>query len=533
MLMNALSLPDDPVILKRYIQTQQSLLVEKERVLKEKDVALENNTLALKNKDTTILLLEERLRLLLHKRYGASSEQAPSNQLTLFNEAEASVIEAQTNAGHATIEVPTHQRKRPGRQPLPKDLPRIDCVHDIPEAEKTCAKHNIALKPMADDISEQLDIIPATVQVIRHIRKKYLCPCCEGHLVTAKLPPQPLPKSQASAGTLAFVVVSKYADGLPLYRQEKIFERIGMGLPRATLANWMIKCGELVQPLINLLREQLLAQAVIHMDETPLQVLKEPGKTAQSKSYMWVQAAGPPEAPIVLFDYAPSRSGQVPKDLLDTYGGALMVDGYDGYEMVCQTQALTRLGCFAHARRKFVEANKTQGKKSKNAKADYALKLIGKLYTIERELKALSAAERYQQRQLQAKPVLDKLHTWLIQTLPTIPPKTTLGKALSYLKNQWPCLVRYIDDGAYPIDNNRVENAIRPFVIGRKAWLFSNSQAGAHASAHLYSLVETAKANGIEPYAYLKQIFDRLPKALTVADIEALLPWNFIHILDN
>lgn len=409
---------------------------------------------------------------------------------------------------------------------MPKDLPRIDCVHDIRAEEKVCPHDGAQLQCIGEAVSEQLDIIPATVQVIRHIRKKYACPQCEQHVLTAALPKQPIPKSQASPRTLAFVTVSKYQDGLPLYRQQTIFDRLGMALPRATLANWMVACGELVQPLINLLRDQLLEQTCIHMDETPVQVLNEPGKRAQSKSYMWVQAAGPPDKPVIIFDYDPRRSGQVPQRLLEDYGGTLMVDGYEGYEGVCDSNALKRLGCWVHARRKFIEAKKAQGKHKKLAKADYVLGEIGKLYRLERQWQDLSAAARYRQRQHTARPVLDKLRHWLDRTLPGVPPKSALGKALNYLHHQWPRLIGYLEDGGYPLDNNRTENAIRPFVIGRKNWLFSNSQAGARASANLYSLIETAKANGVEPYAYLKVIFTELPKAQSVEDIDALLPWN-------
>ena len=368
--------------------------------------------------------------------------------------------------------------------------------------------------------------MPATIQVIRHIRKKYACPCCEQHLVTADLPKQPMPKSLASPGTLAFVAVSKYADALPLYRQQVIFERLGHALPRATLANWMMQCGALIQPLINLLQDRLLTQCCIHLDETPVQVLNEAGKAAQSQSYMWVRAAGPPQETVILFDDDPSRSQQVPGTLLPDYHGTVMVDGYDGYEAVCQAQMIKRLGCWAHARRKFVEAQRAGGKKSKSPNADHALKLIGNLYTLEKALAGAKADERYQQRQQQAKPVLDQLQAWLQQTLPTVPPQTALGKALYYLHHQWPRLIGYLEDGHYPIDNNRVENAIRPFAIGRKNWLFSNSVAGVKASANVYSLIETAKANGVEPYHYLRRVFTELPKANTVEDIEQLLPWK-------
>ena len=261
------------------------------------------------------------------------------------------------------------------------------------------------------------------------------------------------------------------------------------------------------------------------MDETPLQVLNEPGKTAQSQSYMWVMMTTQASVPVELYHYSASRSGDTPKALLENFSGALMVDGYEGYNPVCQKNQLTRLGCWAHARRKFVEAQRQQPK-GKTGKADVALGLIQKLYGIEKLSNEKSTAERYKIRQKQSKEVIEKLRRWLEKALKNTPPKTTLGKAVQYLNNQWPRLTAYVDDGGWPIDNNRAENSIRPFVIGRKNWLFSASQAGAHTSANLYSLIETAKVNNLEPYTYQKEIFKLLPQAQSLNDIDMLLPWN-------
>ena len=257
---------------------------------------------------------------------------------------------------------------------------------------------------------------------------------------------------------------------------------------------------------------------------TPVQVLNEVGKTAESKSYMWVRSAGSPDQRITLFDYDPSRGAAVPRKLLADYQGALMVDGYEGYEPVCREQALTRLGCWVHARRKFVDVSKAS--KKKNSQAAYAIKLIAKLYAIEKANKESNRDDRYQARLEHAKPIIDKLKRWLDETRPKVPPKTTLGKALHYLDHQWPRFTAYLEDGGYPIDNNPVENAIRPFAIGRKNWLFSASVKGAKASAILYSLIETAKANGLESYAYLKRVFTELPQARNFETVDRLLPWE-------
>lgn len=486
--------------------------------------------ITIESKDHLIEILKEALILDAHRKFAKTSESLRSLQSELFNEAEFdSVLEPElADTDEATVEVPAHTRKRGGRKALSADLPRIEVVYDLSDDEKVCDQGH-ALKQISEKTSEQLDIIPMKVQVIRHIRKQYACPCCEGVLKLASKPKQPIEKSQASSGLLAYIAVSKYADSLPLYRQSTILSRFGIDINRATLANWMIHCGELVQPLINRFEEQVLAQPIIHMDETPVQVLNEKGKPAESKSYMWVRHAGPPDQRITLFDYDPSRSGSVPRRLLGGYAGALMLDGYEGYALVCKEQGLTRLGCWVHARRKFVDVSRAS--KKKNSQAAYAIKLIAKLYAIEKANKDANAEDRYQARLENAKPIIDKLRQWLDETKPKMPPKSLLGKALQYLDKQWPRLIAYLEDGQYPIDNNPVENAIRPFAIGRKNWLFSASVNGAKASANLYSLIETAKANGLEPYAYLRRVFTELPNAQNYNDVEKLLP-SYIKDVD-
>ena len=302
-------------------------------------------------------------------------------------------------------------------------------------------------------------------------------------------------------------------------------QRIGVDIPRSTLSHWMVKAGTLVQPLINLLRDQLLAHDVLQMDETTVQVLKEAGRRAQSTSYLLVQRGCPPEHPVILFDYTSSRAQEVPQRLLEGYRGYLMTDDYAGYNAIAAQEGIERLGCWAHARRKFIEAQKTQPK-GKTGRADMALNLINKLYGIERDTKDASAAERYEARQSQSQAILNQLKAWLDKAVGQGAPQSALGKAVSYLANNWSKLIRYIEAGNLPIDNNPAERAIRPFVIGRKNWLFSDTPKGAHASAVLYSLIETAKANGQEPYAWLRHVLERLPQATTVEALEALLPWN-------
>jgi transposase len=469
-----------------------------------------------------VLTLQEQLNLALARRYAASSEKISPDQYRLFDEAEADT-EAEPEADEITV--PAHSRKKGGRRKLPESLPRVEVVHELSGEELICPHDGAVLTEVGEKTSEQLDIVPAKIQVIRHIRKQYACGCGQC-IKTAALPKQPIPKSMASPGLLAHITVSKYQDALPLYRQETILRRIGVDIPRATLANWMIQAGMLIQPLINLMRDRLLDYDIVQMDETPVQVLRESGKRAQSKSYIWVQRGGPPDQPVVLYDYDPGRGAGVPKRLLEGFRGYLQTDGYDGYNAVVAVNALTHVGCMAHARRRFNDAVKAQGRNRKRGQAHRGLSLIRKLYRIEQQARKLTPQERHARRQKYAWPILEETRSWLDDALPQVAPSSATGKALNYLHNEWEQLTRYLDDGRLEIDNNGAENAIRPFVLGRKNWLFSASVKGVKASANLYSLIETAKANGVEPYAYLRQVFTELPITETVEQIEALLPGN-------
>ncbi len=483
--------------------------------------------------ETEVAYLREQIRLLTHKRFGPSSEKLSREQLRLFLESDASM---ETEEAESTVTIKEHRRRKGGRRPLPDSLPRIEVIHDLSDEEKICPHDGETLKRIGAETSEQLSYIPARMRVLRHVRYKYACPRCEDGVKIAPLPPQPIPKSMAAPSLLAHVTVSKYADALPLYRQSKMFERIGIDLPRATLANWMMAAGELVQPLINLTRDELLSGPVIQCDETRCQVLKEPGKPAQSQSYLWAQRGGTAEKPVILFDYDPTRSGEVPKRLLEGYVGYLQTDAYKGYDAVCAENAgIRRLGCMAHARRKFDEALKVQlsmkGKKGKprskqlkDSKANQGLGYIRKLYDIERDARGLSPEERKELRQARAQPILDELKEWMQTSKDLVPPRSLTGRALMYLSDQWKYLIRYLEDGRVEIDNNLVENAIRPFCIGRRNWLFSDTVRGAEAGANLYSLIETAKAQGLEPFQYLCYVFRELPRATSVDAIERLLP---------
>ena len=483
--------------------------------------------------DYVIRMLEQAI-LARQRMFGTSSEQV-SAQSRLFDEAEVlaqtstesqdtAPIEPQQSATDVQSAKPDLKPARGKRIALASGLPRVDVVHDVPEALRTCAC-GTAMVEIGQDISEQLDIVPTQVRVLRHIRKRYGCPTSQHAPVTAALPAQPLPKSNASVDFLAMLLAVKFVDGLPLARFENVLARHGAPVPRQTLARWVIGSAGVLQPLHNLMRDVLLDGSLIHMDETVVQVLKEKDKAPTTNSYMWVQTGGPPDKPVVLYDYDPSRSASVPTALLEGFKGYLMTDGYDGYNEVARTDGIERLACWAHVRRRFVEATRVQPK-GKRGRADEAVSLIGKLYRIEREHKEATPEVRYLARQSSSAPVLAELHAWMLKQTPLVIPKSALGTALAYMGNLWPQLTRYTERGDLPIDNNRCENAIRPFVIGRKAWLFSDTPAGARSSAVIYSLVQTCKANGLEPYTWLRRVLRDLPAAKNADAVEALLPWN-------
>ena len=475
-------------------------------------------------------LLEEENRWLKAQLFGRSSEKMPveernPDQAWLFNEIEATA-EVIPDAPE-TITIPAYDRAKRGRKKLAADIPRVEVVHDLSEADKICPVDGTALERIGEETSEQLELIPAKVRVLKHIRPKYACPCCHSGVKIAPLPATLFPKSILTPSLAAHIATAKFVDGTPLYRQEPQFERMGIPLGRGTMALWMIRIGgTFIVPLINLLNELLLAESVIHCDETRLQVLKS-DKAPTADHWMWVRAAGPPGRRIVLFDYDPSRGGAVPLRLLDGYRGILVTDGYGAYDGAAEALGLTHAGCLAHARRYFDEAKKV-GSDAGHAKI--ALEFIGRLSLIERSLwdrdHPVAPAQRVEIRQQKSAPILRDFHAWLETLAPKVLPESRIGKAVYYALGQWKKLTVFLTHGEVPMTNNRVENAIRPFAVGRKGWLFSDTVKGALASANLYSLVETCKANGVEPHAYLTYLFERLPHLKSVEDYENLLPWN-------
>ncbi len=481
--------------------------------------------------------LEERVRLLQNELFGRKSEKSivpPINQMGLFETAQVEPVVIDSSADEDIV-IPEHTRKKRGRKPLPKDLPRVDVIHDIAEDQKVCGC-GCRLSKFGEEVTEKLDIIPAKIRVLRHIRYKYACKDCEGveddgpTVRIAPVPIQLIPKGIATEGLLAHVIISKFADALPLYRQEKIFDRLGVDLSRATMSNWVIAVAEACQPLLSLMEKDIRSGPLINADETPLQVLKEPGRSNTSKSYMWVYIGGDPGHPVRLYRYHPTRSGTVALEFLKDYQGYVQSDAFSGYDHLDRKDTICLLGCWAHVRRKFMDVvkakKKIRSKKNPKSLADEALTMIGSLYHIEKYAreKKLGPDEIYILRQEKSKPILEQFKIWLDNNHSITPPKGLLGKAIQYALNHWSKLNVYLKDGHLPIDNNIAENAIRPFVVGRKNWLFAGHPRGATASAAFFSLIETAKANGLEPYAYLRYLFEKLPLAENDADHKSLLP---------
>ncbi|PHR80488.1 MAG: IS66 family transposase [Colwellia sp.] len=512
MKIDANSLPNDPEQLKRMLLELQHAMAEKDKELAKKDEIIHS--------------LLERYKIARCKQFGKSSEQNPGGGET-FNEAEEILDETDKQL---LVEVDNKQtttvKNKPKRKPLPKALPRKVVTIDLPVTEQVCDCCHNKLHKIGEARSEKLEFVPAHIKVIETVRPKYACKTCEktgtaNHIKIAPMPSTPIPKGIATASLLSQLITAKYQYALPLYRQETMFNDYGISLSRQTMSDWLIRCSELLMPLYGVLKTKLLEQAVIHADETPLNVIQEEKTT----SYMWVYCCGEDRLinnkakNIVLFDYQNSRAAKCPITFLDGYSNYLQVDGYISYE---KTEAILA-GCMAHARRKFIDAKTAQGK-NKTGKADVILSLIGKLYGIEAHIKTKSIIEKYEIRQEKSQPIIDKINNWVTDNKEKIPPKTKLGEAITYWHNQAHKLETYLKDGRINIDNNRAERAVKPFVIGRKNWLFSNTSRGANASAILYSFVETAKANGLLVDSYLQTCLNELAK--NPESLEYLLPWN-------
>lgn len=517
------SLPEDKKSLKGLILSLHQELQKQEEEYEQQ-----------KQEYTTELgILKEQIKLLRAQLFGRKSEKyVPEafGQTRLFNENENEGI-IKEGSEEKIIHVSGHTRKQGGKKPLPKDLPRVEIIHDLPEDEK---KHGCGrkMKLIREEVTERLRHIPQKFVVEVNKRLIYGCPCegvdtegQEGAIRIAPMPEQMIPQGIATPSLLAAIMTSKFCDALPFYRQEKIYKRHGIDIPRQTMCQWAQKVYDKALPLFKIMRNDILKSPVINMDETPVQVMNEPGRANTTKSFMWVSKGEKENNPVLLYNYSPTRSTDFVRDFLKGYKGILQSDGYEAYEIVSKEYGIMHVLCWSHGRRRFADVVKTS--KNKNS-AHQAISYIQKLYQVEAEAKNnnLTYKEIRQLRQEKSKPVLDEFKKWLDKRVSQVPPEGLMGKAINYLLKNWDKFILYLEDGRIPIDNNLVENAIRPFVQGRKNWLFSGSPDGAEASAGIYGLIETAKANGLEPYWYLYYLFDHLPKAKTTEEFKKLLPYN-------
>ncbi|WP_273125645.1 IS66 family transposase [Bacillus weihaiensis] len=509
-------------------------LLERVQLLEQKNADLEAKLEKEKyESEAKINWLQEQLRLHQSKRFGVSSEKGIPGQLkqTLFNEVEK---EANLELPEPTVETITYRRKkkRGQRQMMLENLPEETIEYRLSDEEQVCSCCGGNLHEMSTEVRQELKYIPAEVKVVKHVRHVYSCRHCEQEAIetpiqTASMPKPVISGSLASPSMLAHIMSQKYVEGLPIYRQEKHLHRLGLTLSRQTMANWMVYGADRwLSKLYRRMHQLLVKLDIICADETTLQVLKEPGRSASSKSYLWLYRTGVEGSPIILYDYQETRAGENPMNFLREFKGYLQVDGYAGYHKV---ENVTLVGCWAHARRGFTDVLKSLPANSiKPVAATEGLQFCNQLFAIERKLKELVPEERYKQRLEQSKPIIDSFLSWLKIQEQNVLPKSGLGKAITYCLNQWDKLVAFLEDGRLEIDNNRSERAIKPVVIGRKAWLFSNTPNGARASAVIYSIVETAIANGLNPYYYLRYLFEQIPNIdLTDSEnLDRLLPWS-------
>lgn len=519
----ATHMKNNNILSSNLTQTAEEIIA----ALQEKLAKQENQLI---EKDQRIEKLQHQLHQALTARFGRKSEQQNNNQLDLvFDEATLTKEQIAIRDADASIHVPSHTRKKAGRKPLPAELPRVEVIHDIADTDKIC-DCGCTLTHISNETNEQLEYIPAKIQVIVNVRKKYACKACELTMKTATMPAQLIPKSIATPSLLAHIAVSKYDDHLPLYRQEEILQRHHIDIARNTLGDWMIRTGDALTPLIKLLHHDIITYDVAFADETTLQVLKQPNKTAKKKSYMWVFSGGPPDKYAIIYHYGNTRASEVPLRFFEDFEGYIHTDGYNGYLPLLATKKVKIVACLAHIRRKFYAI--TQSAKTEGL-AHQAMKWITQLYHLEKTLRDDKASFDIIKttRLAKAVPLLNDMHDWLQIHSVKVPVKSPIGEAIQYALNQWSHLLHYLDDGRLEIDNNRSERAIKPFVIGRKNWLFAGNHHGAIAGANLMSLIETAKAHGLNPYDYLRHVFTHLPHAHTLEQLEALLPYQCKGVL--
>ena len=502
--------------------------------MNEKDAYIEHLENTIKDLQNQVSNLTEMVLLLRKEKFGSSSEKTKKQidgQLSLFNEAE---VEADSKSEEPVIcrkGSMYHRKSKTSREELLKDLPveEFPCV--LHPDDMFCNQCGTTLKEIGFvKVRDEIEYIPAKVQIIRYMQQACECPACKHttrpFIKKAAVPKSVLNHSLASPSSVSYVMYQKYVNSVPLYRQEKDWEQMGIALSRATMANWVIRSSQdHFEPVIKHMRKELLKREVIHCDETPVQVLKEEGKKPQTKSYMWLYRTGNDgKAPVILYDYQPSRSGDNAASYLKDFKGYVHSDGYSGYNKL---DGITRCGCWAHLRRKFVEA--IPDKKAADApltSAEIGRDYCNQLFKVEESLKNLTPEARFCKRLELEKPILEAFWCWL-ESLNVLK-GSALGKAVTYAMNQRPFMENYLLDGRCALSNNAAENAIRPFTVGRKNWLFADTPKGASASAAVYSLIETAKANGLNVFAYLQHLLLYMPDTdwqNHPEELDDLMPW--------
>lgn len=487
-----------------------ALCKEQQQLNKSLQQQLAEQTKQITTQTKFIIQLQKQIEQLQRLLYGKKSEQRKSS--------------SQDDNDHKNGHDNPNQKKsqssnRNGRSTIPDNIEREKVVHELPKEERQCQRCGQALKPIGCDITEQLEYVPAKLIVKQHARCKYGCPHCKQSIVLAPLPPQPIDKGFAGPGLLSELIISKYQDALPLYRQEQRWKRLGYVLPRSSQCDWVMQCASLLAPLVDRMTQDCKRSLKIHTDDTPFYV-QQPGKTHTGR--FWVYVGGDGRAPpCVIYEYSQSRSQTIPLRFFEGYQGYIQADAYPGYDKLFKNKSIIEVGCMAHARRKFIEVNDAL---KNSAEAEIALDFIGKLYAIEKRAKDMTYQQRYALRRHDAKPLLKQFRRWLQRQQKKQLPKSPLGKAIAYMLNHWQALTNYLRDGRLNIDNNAAERAVKPVVIGRKNYLFAGSHDAAHKAAVLYSIIETCKLNDVNTFDYLKDVLTRLPTTLN-KDIDSLLPY--------
>jgi len=478
---------------------------------------------SLRQQDLEKARLLARVEHLLRQLYGRSAEKVDPAQLLLFAAEATAAVGAEAPQTETVEPGPgaAPKKKGHGRKKPPVELPHLPIEHPVPESEKVCAQCGAQKKRIGQKVTEQLEYAPASMFVIDHIQPVFACPCCQEGVTVAPKPAQPIAKGLPGPGMLAQVVVSKYADHLPLHRQEDIFARHGVELSRKTMCGWVLASAKILEPVVELMKDQTLASKVIHTDDTPVNV-RGPGGNYQGRFWVYV---GDGQHPYTVYDFTPSRRRDGPAAFLDGFAGTkedpryLQADAFGGYDGIYAAEAgVLEVACWAHTRRKFYDA-----RNSDVNRAHQALAWVRMLYDVERDAKGFDAQQRRDLRLERSKPVLDKMEQWLDNQQGRVLPKSPIGEAVTYARNQWQALLRYLDDGDLAIDNNAAENALRGIAIGRKNFLFVGSDRGGRAAATLYSLVRSAKRHALDPFIYLRDLFLRIPTH-PGTDIHLLLP---------